>query len=101
MTNLGVNYEITDFSLDYTNVPSPTGKYIVRNDGIYFSGTDIFIINRQYTGGRFIGGYFKGWYYNESAVVVQENSKYLFSSTLGPRFFLIPRPILKLNLPEQ
>ena len=91
--------KIADLSLRYTDALSPTGKYVVCNDGIYFSGTDSSIVNRDYTGGYFMGGYFKGWYYDESAVVVQRNSKYLFSSTLGPQFFLILRPVLKLNIP--
>jgi hypothetical protein len=100
MKELGINYEIIDFLLQYANVPSPTGRYVVRNDGIYLSGTNTPIVTREYAGGYFMGGYFKSWYYDESGVVVQENSKYLFSSTLGPQYFLIPRPILKLRLPE-
>jgi hypothetical protein len=84
----------------YKDIPSPTGKYVIRNDGIYFSGTATSIVNREYTGGYFMGGYFKGWYYDESAVIVQENSKYLFSFPFGARFFLIPSPLLVLRLPE-
>jgi hypothetical protein len=98
---LGLKYEIIDLGTTrYKDIPSPTGKYVVRNDGIYLAGTNVPAITREYTGGLFMGGYFKGWYYDESAVVVQENSKYLFSTTLGPRFFLIPSPLLVLTLPS-
>jgi hypothetical protein len=99
MKDLGVDYEIVDLSLAYADIPSPTGRYVVRNDGIYFSGTDFSIVNREYTGGRFMGRYFKGWYYDESGVVVQGFTDYLFTTLLGGRFIPISRPILKLNLP--
>jgi hypothetical protein len=100
MKDLGVNYEIIDLSTTrYSDIPSPTGKYLVRNEGIYISETGAPIITRKYSGGYFMGGYFKSWYYDESGVVVQANYKYLFSSPLGPQFLLIPSPILKLNMP--
>ncbi|MBK7319346.1 hypothetical protein [Candidatus Villigracilis affinis] len=35
-----MDYEIVDFSLYDADVPSPTGKYVVRGDGIYLSGTN-------------------------------------------------------------
>jgi len=97
----GLRYEIIDISTTlYKDIPSPTGNYLIRNDGIYSSETNLIIVDREYTGGHFMGGYFKSWYYDESAVVVQQNSSYLFISTLGPQFFLIPSPLLVLRLPE-
>ncbi|MBI5824387.1 MAG: hypothetical protein HZB18_10200 [Chloroflexi bacterium] len=39
MKDIGKGYEIVDFSLNYVDVPSPTGRYIVRGDGIYISET--------------------------------------------------------------
>jgi hypothetical protein len=102
MRELGIDYEVVDLSTTrYSDIPSPTRKYVVRNDGIYLSETDTPIVTREYAGGYFMGGYFKGWYFDESGVVAQENYEYLFSSPLGPKFFLIPRPVLKLNLPAQ
>jgi hypothetical protein len=100
MKDLGADYEIVDLSTTlYADLPSPTGRYVVRNDGIYLSGTTTSIVTREYTGGRFMGGYFKSWYYDESGVVVQESTDYLFTTLLGGRFIPISRPILKLNLP--
>jgi hypothetical protein len=93
MKDLGVDYEIVDFSLDYADIPSPTGKYVVRKENIYVSNTNLEID----TDGAFVN--IKSWYYDETGVVVQANYKYLFSSPLGPQFLLIPSPILKLNLP--
>lgn len=93
-------YENIDLSTTrYSDIPSPTGKYVVRNDGIYFSETDVPIINRQYTGGRFMGGYFSGWYYDESAVVVQGTGYYLFTFPGISSIYYVPSPILKLYLP--
>lgn len=100
MRDLGLDYEIVDLSTtQYTDIPSPTNRYVVRNNGIYLSGTDVSIVNREYTGGRFMGGYFKSWYYDESGVVVQGGGDYLLSLPFGNVFYYIPSPILKLNLP--
>lgn len=100
MKNLGVNYGIADLSTTrYADIPSPTGKYVVRNDGIYLLGTNMPVLTRQYTGGLFMGGYFKSWYYDESGVVVQEGTRYLISSSLLGSYYPIPTPILKLRLP--
>ncbi len=73
MKNLGKGYEIVDFSLNYADVPSPTGRYIVRGDGIYLSGTNIPVVTRQD-----MGYYFRGWYYDESGVVFQEGQGTIF-----------------------
>lgn len=100
MTNLGVNYEIADLSLQYTDVLSPTGKYVVRNDGIYLSGTNTRFVDPTYTGRKNnLKDYFKSWYYDESAIVIQEVNTFLFTSPLAGSYFLIPTPILKLSLP--
>ncbi|MBL8088844.1 MAG: hypothetical protein KF758_13945 [Anaerolineales bacterium] len=97
--NFNMEYKIIDLGLYHAEVSSPTNKYVVRNDGIYFSGTNFSVVNREYTGGRFMGGYFKSWYYDESAVVVQGAGYYLFSFPGVSSIFYIPSPILKLNLP--
>lgn len=94
MKNLGKGYEIVDFSLDYADVPSPTGRYIVRGDGIYLSGTNISVVTRQY-----MGGSFKGWYYDESGVVVQGGGYSLITLPGTSSCCYIPTPILKLRLP--
>jgi len=105
LNDLGVPYEIVDYSLRYSGILSPTGKYIVRSDGIYFSGTTIPVVDLQYTGGRYMGGnynvgYFRGWYYDDSAVIVKEFSDFLFTLPGSTSIYEIPRPILKLNLPK-
>jgi hypothetical protein len=104
MRSFNMDYEAIDYSLRYSNFPSPTGKYIVRNDGIYFSRTNTPIVNLQYTGGRYMGGYysigyFRGWYYDESAVVVQEAGYYLFTFPGISSVYYVPSPLLKLHLP--
>ncbi len=99
LNDLGVNYELVDYSLRYADVPSPTGKYVVRRDGIYFSGDDIPVITRENAGDAFASGTFEGWYYDESGVVFAQYGYYhQMDSILGARFYL-PRPIIKLNLP--
>ncbi|MBI5822804.1 MAG: hypothetical protein HZB18_02165 [Chloroflexi bacterium] len=97
--NFNMDYEIIYLGLYHTNISSPTDKYVVRNDGIYFSGTNFSIVDREYTGGRFMGGYFKGWYYDESAVVAQGAGYYLLSFPGVSSIYYVPSPILKLNLP--
>lgn len=99
MKDLGVSYEIIDLSTTrYADLPSTTGRYVVRNDGIYLSGTNTPVIDYEYAN-RFLGGYFKGWYYDESGVVVQDNPTFLIHTILGGHFYLIHSPILKLRLP--
>ncbi|NUQ60524.1 MAG: hypothetical protein HUU12_14330 [Anaerolineales bacterium] len=88
-----INFEIVDFSLAYADVPSPTGKYIVRNDGIYFVQTNTLIV------GRVMNFHFRGWYYNESGVVFMQNGYFLVSSTLLGSHYPMWGPIFKLNLP--
>ncbi|MBI5825971.1 MAG: hypothetical protein HZB18_18240 [Chloroflexi bacterium] len=100
MNDLEVNYEVVDFSLEYTDVPSPTGKYVVRHDGIYLSSTDMPVVTREYTGGLFMGfGGFKSWYYDESGVIIALDSYYYYRNSFWNSRFPLPRPILKLNLP--
>lgn len=107
MNDLGVKYKIVDFSSSYyydlgrhyssdSDVYSPTGRYIVRDNGIYLSKTNTVVLNRKMSD-------FKGWYYDESGVVVQERGYYLidiggaFGGSL--EYFYIPGPTLKLRLP--
>jgi len=101
MHDMRVGYEIADLSTTrYADIPSPTGRYVIRNDGIYLAGTNTAIVTREYTGGRFMEGYFKSWYYDESGAVVQEFPDYLIKILLGgARYIRISRPILKLHLP--
>ena len=93
MKDLGVDNEIVDFSLRYTDVPSPTGKYTVRSDGIYLSETNTPVATRD------MGYYFRGWYYDESGVVFQEGAGYLFNFLESQGSYRIPSPLLKLRLP--
>jgi hypothetical protein len=93
MKDLGVDYEIVDFSLRYTDVPSPMGKYTVRSDGIYLSETNTSVVARD------MGWYFRGWYYDESGVVFQEGAGYLFNFLESQGSYRIPSPLLKLRLP--
>lgn len=96
MKNLGVDYQIVDLSLNYADIPSPKGRYVARSGGIYLFETNAPIITRK------LKWYFKGWYYDESGIVLQEAGYYLID--LGPDFgggfYYIPSPILKLRLPE-
>ena len=95
MKDLGVAYEIVDLSTTrYADIPSPTGKYVVRSGGIYLSGTSTPVVTRQYMGGRF-----KGWYYDESGVVVHDPGHNLLLVPGGGGIFYIPDPVLKLHLP--
>jgi hypothetical protein len=93
MKDLGVDYEIVDYSLRYTDVLSPTGKYTVRSEGIYLSETNTSVVARD------MGWYFRGWYYDESGVVFQEGAGYLFNFLESQGSYRIPSPLLKLRLP--
>ena len=93
MDDLGMDYEIVDFSLNYTDIPSPTGKYIVRSNGIYLSKTNTPVVMRD------MGFYFRSWYYDESGVVFQEGAGYLINFPESQGYYPIPTPILKLRLP--
>jgi hypothetical protein len=102
MQNLGLNYITIDLSLEYTDVPSPTGKYTVKSDGVYEIKTGSIIMTPQYAGRNYsLKDYFKGWYYDESGLVVQEVEPFLFSSPFLGSYYLIPKPILKLRLPVE
>lgn len=93
MDDLSMGYEIVDFSLNYTDVPSSTGKYIVRGNGIYLSKTNTPVVMRD------MGFYFRSWYYDESGVVFQEGAGYLINFPEAQGYYPIPTPILKLRLP--
>lgn len=90
--NLGKEYEVVDFSLRYASVPSPTGKYVVRGDGIYLSETNTRIVTHTMAG-------FIGWYYDESGVIIGTGGYPLLVLPGGGSFFYIPGPLLKLRLP--
>ncbi len=102
MTELGVDYQILDVSLYYAGIPSPSGNFVVRNDAIYLADGDIPILEKERGG---FGGYFKGWYYDDSGIVVIRPTRYLFSGPLfedgSVRILKIPQPVLKLRLPEE
>ncbi len=99
MNDLGVKYEIVDLSLQYKDIPSPTGKYTIRSDGIYLSGTNTPVVTREYTGKRFIGDYFVSWYNDETGVVLQGGGYSLITFPGVSSFYDIPVPVLKLRLP--
>lgn len=99
LNDLGVNYELVDYSLADADVPSPTGKYVARGDGVYFSDTNTPI--HEYAVASSMGWGFRGWYYDESAMVVHGGpAGYLYhdSITAGVSH-PIPLPVLKLLLP--
>lgn len=98
LKDMSVKYEIIDFSLYDTYIPSPTNKYIARFDGIY-DGIYIVETNQQVMDGIF--NYFKSWYYDDSAVVVQGGGDYLFTFPGISTVYYIPSPVLKLNLPSE
>jgi hypothetical protein len=98
MENLQLKYEIIDLSLKYNSVPSPTGKYVVQYDGIYLSGTNTLFVDPKQNSLIYS---FKSWYYDESGVVVQEVNPFLFTSPLFGSYYLLPTPILKLQLLSQ
>lgn len=98
--NLGLTYITVDLSLEYTDVPSPTGRYTVKDDGIYELSTNSKIMTPQYAGRNYsLKDYFKGWYYDETGIVVQEVEPFLFSHPFLGSYYLIPKPVLKLQLP--
>ena len=101
MNDLGVKYKIVDFAYPYlydTDLLSPTGKYIVRDDGIYLSETNTVAVRHsmKYS--------FRGWYYDESGVVINKRGYYLIDlgpglETSGFQYFYLPGPTIKLRLP--
>jgi len=93
LKDLGKDYEIVDFSLRYAEVPSPTGRYIVRADGIYLSETNAPIVTRG------MASSFNGWYYDESGVILRRGGYYLITLPGAASYFYIPGPLLKLRLP--
>ncbi len=92
MKDLGVDYQIVNFLYGDADVPSPTGRYIVRGDGIYLSEANTLAIPDDW--------YFRGWYYDESGVVIQGGGSDLISAPLGGGVRLsVFSPVLKLRLP--
>ncbi|MBI3163163.1 MAG: hypothetical protein HYZ24_00655 [Chloroflexi bacterium] len=102
MQNLGLTYIPIDLSLEYTDVPSPTGRYTVRNNGVYEIKTNSIIMTPQYAGSNYsLKDYFKGWYYDETGLVVQEVEPFLFTSPIFGSYYLVPKPVLKLRIPVE
>ncbi len=96
MKKLDVDYEIVDFLLYYTDVTSPTNKYVADSEGLYLSETDPPILVRK---GMF--GYFKGWYYDDSGIIVQGGGYYLMTLPGISTIYYVPSPVIKLRLPIQ
>lgn len=107
LKDLKVDYEVIDLSLRYTEVPSPTGKYIASEDGIFLSGESNPLIPSEYTSsyyghsGRSFIRSFISWYYDESGFVFTQGEYYYIYDSLIGSHFPLPRPILKLNIPLQ
>lgn len=100
MQHLGVSYMLVDLSYQYflsADIPSPTGRYILRDDGIHLLGMEEPVIRLQ-SRYRFVS-----WYYNESAMIIREPGYFLIDigSAFGSSFeyFYIPGPVLKVPLP--
>lgn len=92
MKDLDVKYEIVDLSLHYADVPSPGGRYFIRYDGIYFSKTNILIMDHK------LG--FIGWYFDESALIYDKAGHcYLPVPGVNCLYYVLG-PVLKLNLIE-
>jgi hypothetical protein len=89
MNDLGLDYEIVDFSLHYADVPSPTSKYVARYDGIYFSGTNTPAVTNA----------FLGWYFDDSGVVIKDGGHCQIPLPGANCLYYILGPILKLHLP--
>ncbi len=101
LRNLQVDYKIIDFSLKYAGMPSPTGKYIARNDGIYYAGTDTPLLLEYLGASAYDMNSFNGWYYDERSIVFTLG-KYSYKIISIPglvEYIYFPRPVLKLNLP--
>jgi hypothetical protein len=92
--SFNINYEIIDFKLYDTNIPSPENKYYAGFDGVYLTET-----NQRISVNAGMFGYFRGWYYDESGVVVQDSGDYLLTLPGISNIYYVPSPILKLNLP--
>lgn len=103
LKDLRVDYKIIDF-YDYINyaeipeIPSPTGKHVVRNDGIYYSDTEIPLI-LEHTGEVDMND-FVSWYYDESSIVLAVRSYYYVADFPWVLSFSLPRPVIKLTLPS-
>ncbi len=94
--NLGMDYENVDLSLrsEFSNTPSPTGKYAVRRNGIYLSKTNTKLAT------PYMSYYFRSWYYDESGVVVHdEYGTYWIITQFFGSYYHLSRPVLKLRLP--
>jgi hypothetical protein len=98
LKELEVDYEVVDVSLHYVEVPSPNGKYVAREDGIFFSDSDIPVIKDENIPLGYIRG-FNGWYYDESGIIFAQPNYYYMPQRLLLEQFFFPYPILKLNLP--
>lgn len=90
MRDLGVDYEIIDLSLRYSDIPSPTGKYIIRYDGIYLSKSNVLIAGNNG---------FVSWYYDESGIIDKHGGRHLVSLPGGGGLIYIPPSIIKLHIP--
>ncbi len=92
MKDLGVDYEIVDLSLYYADVPSPSGKYFIRYDGIYLSNTNTIFIGHK--------SGFMGWYFDDSGLVYDKAGRCYISMIGANCIYYILGPVLKLRLPE-
>ncbi len=93
---LEIDYDNVDSSRSGppSNLPSPTGVFFVRNNGIYLSkaNTVFDVIPYSY--------YFRSWYYDESGVVIHDNyGTYWIRTQFFGSYYHLSRPVLKLRLP--
>ncbi len=94
--SLDMDYENVDFSLrsKFSSTPSPTGKYVVRRDGIYLSKTNKKLAT------PYMSYYFRSWYYDESGVVVHDGyGTYWILTQFFGDYYHLSYPVLKLRLP--
>lgn len=88
-----VNYQIIDVDLINKDNYSPLGNYLVRGDGVHLKDDHLIMDRRAW------GGNFKGWYYDDSAIIVQPSTDWLISIADLGNLFRIPQPVLKVRLP--
>lgn len=101
LEDLGVEYQIIDYSLENVEVSSPSGKYVATGNGIFSTGSDTSLLPAAYNDypNRWGPESFFGWYYDDSGVVFKQDEYYFYNGLISLTYRIIPRPILKLNLP--
>lgn len=93
LNNITYQTALEDFPHE---VRSPDGKFIARDDGIYFAGTHLMIIKTPVPGVR-------GWTYDGRGVIYTSSRCLFYTSFPGDGGCLrwVPQPVIKLKVPEE